>query len=240
MRRYLSAVAAVGLVAGAATTASAVDFSGRGAGYYLNYGAVSTDQAAQHAFSMHHFTILPALRLPERLARRADGRSADDNSWGDFYANGWYKAAGALNIGVLYFYAAGNDHAVFDSGSYEGEPGNGGFLPGDSNDADLAVQTAGMHAVAVAADYQVSAQLELHGAVAYAVTDKDLTGLAGNAYENDYGWEFDVGAAYRLLDNLTYQAHFGYTVVGDFFKKGEAEAQPGNLYLLSHHLTMTF
>ena len=103
---------------------------------------------------------------------------------------------------------------------------------------------AGMHAIVAAADYAVSNQLTLHGAIGWAKADEAVYWNGTNAIatngSNTYGWEYDLGAAYKLLDNLTYEAHFGYLDTGDYFNMGNAVDQTKNVYVLSHSLTMTF
>ncbi|MDH5298326.1 MAG: hypothetical protein OEV91_04835 [Desulfobulbaceae bacterium] len=126
-----------------------------------------------------------------------------------------------------------------------------GMLNPDINGADAvtggAVANAGAHALVLMADYKVSDKLSLHGGIAYAQADEEVDSHAGAAKatsylgrDDEYGWEYNVGAAYKLLDNLTYEAHFGYLDTGDFFDStlnaGDADA----VYLLSHSLTMTF
>ena len=116
-----------------------------------------------------------------------------------------------------------------------------------------AVAVAGTHALAIIADYKASDRLTLHGAIAYAQADEEVDngnlgvntvgGVPSLSYANrgdEYGWEYDLGAAYKLLDNLTYEAHFGYLDTGDFFNATATSTDATNVYLLSHSLTMTF
>ncbi|MFA6497900.1 MAG: porin, partial [Desulfurivibrionaceae bacterium] len=99
------------------------------------------------------------------------------------------------------------------------------------------LSTAGVHAVVAAADYAVSNQLRLHGAIGWAKADE----VQAAGQDDAYGWEYNVGAAYKLLDNLTYEAHFGYLDTGDFFNgAGNSPDITKNIYILTHSLTMTF
>ncbi|MEW6594517.1 MAG: porin [Thermodesulfobacteriota bacterium] len=93
----------------------------------------------------------------------------------------------------------------------------------------------GVKAFVLAADYKVSDRLGLHAAIGYAEADEETA-----TYDDEYGWEYNIGAAYKLLDNLTYEAHFGYLDTGDYFKGAAGANQTENVYLLSHSLTMTF
>ena len=56
----------------------------------------------------------------------------------------------------------------------------------------------------------------------------------------DYGQELDLGIAYKIMDNLTYQAHFGYFWAGDWFKLGSPNLEVGNTYHFDHTLTLNF
>lgn len=111
------------------------------------------------------------------------------------------------------------------------------------NGSTASASAAGVHAIVAAADYAVSNQLTLHGAIGWAKADEKVY-LDGNvlkaAKDAEYGWEYNIGAAYKLLDNLTYEAHFGYLDTGDYFNGNSATDITKNVYLLTHSLTMTF
>jgi hypothetical protein len=156
----------------------------------------------------------------------------------------------ALTVSGMYFYAEGDDNAADDELNNAISTGTGdmfeplyiltgrhtGMLNNDIFTSRSDMNTAGVHAVVAAADYAVSNQLSLHGAIGYAEADE--TRILNQ--DDEYGWEYNVGAAYKLLDNLTYEAHFGYLDTGDFFNNGAATDVTENVYLLTHSLTMTF
>jgi opacity protein-like surface antigen len=97
------------------------------------------------------------------------------------------------------------------------------------------MSTNGVHAIVAAADYAVSNQLSLHGAIGWAKADEVAAGA-----DDSYGWEYNVGAAYKLLDNLTYEAHFGYLDAGEYFESAINANDEQSIYILTHSLTMTF
>ena len=106
---------------------------------------------------------------------------------------------------------------------------------------------AGVFSLGVMADLAVSDKLTLHGAVAMAeAAEGDYTDAAGNkvSISDEYGWEVDLGASYKLLDNLTYKVEAGYMAIDDFFKDwsdiDSATTDEDDLYLISHTLTMKF
>ena len=162
----------------------------------------------------------------------------------------------ALTLHAAYVYASGDDANSADQEGLMNKTGGLGkdFQPlyiftGDAmhilnqdeksgSSANVAAADAGVHAFALMADYKVSDRLTLHGAVAYGKADE--TNNYGNNVDDSFGMEYNVGAAYKLLDNLTYEAHFGYVDAGDFFQLGDATADIQDITVLSHSLTMNF
>ena len=98
-----------------------------------------------------------------------------------------------------------------------------------------AAKKAGVNAGVLSADFAATQDLTLHGAIAYAVADKEMAG-----WDNVYGFEYNAGASYKLLDNLIYAVHLGYLDTGDFFKLGGKYKDTNSILLASHHLTMSF
>ncbi|MCK9294197.1 MAG: hypothetical protein M0P70_03875 [Desulfobulbaceae bacterium] len=171
-----------------------------------------------------------------------------------------------LDVGLMYFWAEGQDddiltHADADvtaamNNTLEDGLGDDfnpyyiltgdltGMLNSDVFNADPNMTTSGVNAIGVHSDFQVSDQLSLHGAIGYAWADTtDVVEAAyGVSVDDEYGWEIDLGAKYKLLDNLTYEVRAAYFNTGDFFDDIAATGNQdsADLYLLSHHLTMTF
>lgn len=182
--------------------------------------------------------------------------------FGDQYADVNWDAFGAyfdltgkfgdLKAGAMMFYASGDDNANNNENeallARTSGTGNDfmplyiltgdhmGILNGDTvsgGTMNVAAQNAGVIAYGLHADYQVSPQLSLHAAVAYAEADEKRS-----AADDSMGVEYNVGASYKLLDNLIYEAHFGFLDTDDFFKSGTTEVE--EISILSHHLTMNF
>ena len=192
----------------------------------------------------------------------------DYNSWAAFLQGG--IKIDALTASLAYAYAEGQDinktaangGDITNALNYTGVPqaqGTGdqfeplyiltgrstGILNTDIYSGRTAsASAAGMHCIVAAADYAVSNQLTLHGAVGWAKADQNvMVDGAGQLFatNNDtYGWEYNVGAAYKLLDNLTYEAHFGYLDTGNYFNTNSSTDIYKNVYILTHSLTMTF
>jgi hypothetical protein len=94
---------------------------------------------------------------------------------------------------------------------------------------------AGVMAFAGYAKFALSPALSFSGDLTYAMADKERSG-----WDSDYGIEAGVGMAYKLMDNLTYNAHFSYLWTGDYFKGGVSSASTEDVYLLAHALSMSF
>ena len=98
-----------------------------------------------------------------------------------------------------------------------------------------AAKKAGVNAIVLSGDFAATQDLTLHGAIGYAEADKEMAG-----YDSEYGFEYNAGASYKLLDNLVYAVHLGYLDTGDFFKLGGKYKDTNSIFLASHHLTMSF
>jgi len=109
-------------------------------------------------------------------------------------------------------------------------------LSGDHIRSDVAA--AGAWAIQGYAKFAMSPEMSLSGYVGYAAADKVLSG-----YDKAYGTEAGIGMGYKLMDNLTYNAHFSYLWTGDFFKGTSTDIYPdntNNIYLVAHALSMSF
>lgn len=162
---------------------------------------------------------------------------------------------GNLDVGLLYFFATGDDDST--DGDEEAAmrtlnpDGTGndfnpyyiltgdhtGMLNGDEYNADSNMKGAGVNCIGIHGDLQISDVWIVHGAFAYAWADKEPAGV-----DDEYGWEIDLGSKYKLLDNLTYELRAAYMDTGDFFDDiaRNNSLKSDDLFLLSHHLTMTF
>lgn len=166
-----------------------------------------------------------------------------------------------LDVGMMFIYASGDDDAtdndnesamghVYGSLGEQFQPytiltgRHTGMLSNDFNGTNADMAFHGIMSLGVHADFAVTDKLSLHTAVAYAMADTDEV-ATGIEIDDEYGWEIDLGASYKLMDNLTYSADFGYLMAGDFFKGyeiagvgpfGDAE----DVYVLNHRLTMEF
>lgn len=151
---------------------------------------------------------------------------------------------------AMYFYTSGDDNAAdTDLESYGGSGADfeplyiltgvfGNILNNDqgtTNPFGAAAKTAGANAFILSADFAASQDLTLHAGFGYAMADKELAG-----WDDEYGFEYNAGVAYKLVDNLVYAVHLGYLDTGDFFKGSTSFLETNEIFMASHHLTMSF
>ena len=55
-----------------------------------------------------------------------------------------------------------------------------------------------------------------------------------------YGTEVDLTASYKIYDNLTYSAGFGYLFTGDYFKGYDSSVSVKDNYMVTHKLQLNF
>ncbi len=83
-------------------------------------------------------------------------------------------------------------------------------------------------------------KLDIMASVSYANADKKPT---ANWLYNDYGWEVDLTATYKITNNLSYMLGGAYLFTGKYFKGEGSSTSPCDLtnnYMLIHKLTLTF
>jgi len=79
-------------------------------------------------------------------------------------------------------------------------------------------------------------KLDLTASVSYANADKKPT--AAWLY-NDYGYEVDLSATYKITNNLSYMLGGGYLFAGKYYK-GESDNEVRNNFMVLNKLTLTF
>lgn len=232
-------------------------------GYYDNQindfaGGSSTDRWRIKGYGDYQFTDMLGLEfefdyINGKTEYNIAGMEDTDISGLAFMAD-LQADFGAAKANFMYFYISGDDGTDNDNDAYSVNGGTGNdFEPlyvltgaktsllnndmGSNNIYGVAARTAGVHGLVAAADFQATEDLGLHGALGWAKAADEVQGV-----DSDYGWEVDLGASYKLLDNLTYNLHFGYLASGDFFKLGSTA--PGldtnDITLLYNNLSMTF
>lgn len=208
-------------------------------------------------YKMGNFTLLGEFdwKFGTTDPNQAGKPDVDTDAWAYFLAG--QAKFGNLTTTLAYAHIDGEDKGA-DTTAYDKVKGTGGdfeplyiltgsacnILNGDRNSTTGvsavgdAVRTAGVDALVLLADYKVSEPLTLHAGIGWGKADD--TDTIGSSVDDDYGWEIDLGIAYQLYKNLTYEVHFGYWMVGDFAKLGKSSTETEDVMLLSHHLTMKF
>jgi hypothetical protein len=89
-------------------------------------------------------------------------------------------------------------------------------------------------------------KLDIMASVSYAIADNktipDLVngGSLGTIDSNVYGTEIDLVGTYKITNNLSYMAGFGYLFTGDYFKGLDPNSKVHDNYILINKLTLTF
>ncbi|MBN2538641.1 MAG: hypothetical protein JXB09_01175 [Deltaproteobacteria bacterium] len=79
-------------------------------------------------------------------------------------------------------------------------------------------------------------KVSVKASLSYAYADKKPR----NFVDDVYGTEVDLEAAYKIFDNLTYSAGFGYLAAGDYYKGTDKNNKIDNTYLLMNKLEVSF
>jgi hypothetical protein len=66
--------------------------------------------------------------------------------------------------------------------------------------------------------------------------DRFATGM-----DDDIGWEFDIGAKWKIMDNMIYDIKFGYFSPDDFWKFGDpSSTRDEETYSIMHSVVVNF
>lgn len=170
----------------------------------------------------------------------------------DYEGYSWYIYA-KYNMGPAYFGAQYGHNDGDDPNTDENEAGfvlNADWDPClilfnywlTAYQGNLGGSTIGTEGMLNGSLYQVFGgfspmeKLSIFASITYAEADEKPL----NYVDDDYGWEFDVTATYKIFENLEYTIGFGYLFAGDYFKKTDASAHVEDNYLLMHELKLTF
>jgi hypothetical protein len=79
-------------------------------------------------------------------------------------------------------------------------------------------------------------KLDIMAAISYASADRK----PANYLHNEYGYEVDLTATYKITNNLSYMLGVGYLFTGDYYKGTSDANNLNNDYLVVNKLTLTF
>ena len=97
--------------------------------------------------------------------------------------------------------------------------------------------TSGINGIALSASFDATQKISLQGA--FGLT-RNLWAPDSINYESESSWEANLGVIYKLLDNLSYELHFGYMDTGDIFTDRSSYTDVENIIMISNKLTMGF
>jgi hypothetical protein len=91
--------------------------------------------------------------------------------------------------------------------------------------------------IALSATINASQKIAVQGA--FGVT-RNLWSPDSLNYENESSWEANLGVIYKLLNNLSYELHFGYMDTGNLFTDRSSYTNVESIIMVSNQLTMSF
>ena len=83
-------------------------------------------------------------------------------------------------------------------------------------------------------------KLDILASVSYAVADKKPSDGGVKYKDDDYGYEVDLTATYKITNNLSYMLGVGYLFTGDYYKGTDDSNDVCDDYLVVNKLTLTF
>ncbi len=102
---------------------------------------------------------------------------------------------------------------------------------------DTARRTSSINSVAVSAQFDATDNISLQGTL----------GLTRNLWTpelsdsgNGSSWEANLGIIYKLINNFSYELHFGYMETGDLFSDRSSYSDVENIIMISNQLTLSF
>jgi hypothetical protein len=97
--------------------------------------------------------------------------------------------------------------------------------------------TTSSKGIAVSAEYEASENFLVTGA--FGMT-RNLWAPESIDYENEASWEANLGFVYKLVDNLSYELHFGYMDTGTLFTDQSSYSDVESIIMVSNRITMSF
>lgn len=97
--------------------------------------------------------------------------------------------------------------------------------------------TTATNGIALSAEFQATEKVSLQGA--FGVT-RNLWAPDSIDYEKESSWEANLGIIYKLINNLSYEIHFGYMDTGDLFTDQATYTGVESIIMVSNRLTMSF
>lgn len=97
--------------------------------------------------------------------------------------------------------------------------------------------TSSTSGIALSAQIKATEKVSVKGA--FGIT-RNLWAPDSIEYENESSWEANLGIIYKLVDNLSYELHFGYMDTGDLFTDQSTYTDVESIIMVSNRLTLSF
>ena len=97
-------------------------------------------------------------------------------------------------------------------------------------------RTSNIKSIALSAEFDATNKISLQGAVGVTrnLWSPDVSGSLNGA------WEANLGVIYKLLDNISYELHFGYMETGDLFNNRSSYSDVESIIMMNNRLTLSF
>lgn len=97
--------------------------------------------------------------------------------------------------------------------------------------------TSGVSGIALSGEFDATNHISIQGAfgVTRNLWSPDLMGSV-----NGSSWEANLGIVYKLLNNISYELHFGYMDTGNLFTNRSSYSDVENIIMISNQLTLSF
>jgi len=219
-------------------------------GLYNNFMPYAKAQIGPVKLQTEVIYFIGKLRDFEEDALGQDVQLSALSAWLDATAD-----LGRFYLGGTVAYVAGDDPGTTDRAEGDALRNNGGrdwspclimwneersYWTGAVTGHDAAAQTSPMYNAwffQVRGGVKPVEKLDIMASVSYANADKKPT--AAWIY-NDYGYEVDLTATYKITNNLSYMLGAGYLFTGRYYR-GESDSNAvANDYLVLNKLTLTF
>jgi len=102
---------------------------------------------------------------------------------------------------------------------------------------ETASTISGINGIALSASFDATRKISFQGAFGLA---RNLWAPDSINYESESSWEANLGIIYKLLDNLSFELHFGYMETGDIFTERSSYTDVESIIMISNKLTMGF
>jgi len=110
-------------------------------------------------------------------------------------------------------------------------------LEGTVSLSEVTSHNTNINGVALSAQFNASKNISVLGA--FGMT-KNLWTPDSLDYDNKASWEANLGIIYNLINNISYEMHFGYMETGNLFTERSSYSDVENIIMISNRLTLSF